>query len=69
MVSLGSYLLGALQLALVVVPVAFSAYSLRKRLLPGWNGAPARLVESIVAVALINFASIKKHDQDGATVL
>jgi hypothetical protein len=53
MVDLGGYLLAALQLALVVVPVAFSAFRLRQRLLPAWEGAPARLVESIVGVALV----------------
>lgn len=57
MVDLGSYLLGALQLALVVVPICFSVYRLRQRLLPTWNGAPARLVESIVAVALLIWIS------------
>ncbi|HEV2791028.1 MAG TPA: hypothetical protein VGV69_06990 [Solirubrobacterales bacterium] len=53
MLSLGSYLLGAAQLAVVVIAVGFSAYQLRQRLLPEWEGAPARLVESIVAVALV----------------
>ncbi|MDX6633875.1 MAG: hypothetical protein QOF06_78 [Solirubrobacterales bacterium] len=57
MVDLGSYLLGALQLALVIVPIAFSAYRLRQRLLPAWEGAPARLVESIVGVALVIWLS------------
>src|SRR4051812_35336872 len=57
MVSAGSYLLGALQLALVVVPVCFAAFRLRQRLLPAWKGAPARLVESIVAVALVIWIS------------
>jgi hypothetical protein len=57
MVSLGSYLLGALQLALVVVPIGFSAYRLRRRLLPTWTGAPARLVESIAGVAFIIWLS------------
>jgi len=57
MVDLGSYLLGALQLALVVGPICFSAYRLRRRLLPSWFGAPARLVESIVAVALLIWIS------------
>jgi hypothetical protein len=53
LVDLGSYLLGALQLALVVGPLCFAAYRLRSRLLPSWNGAPARLVEAITAVALL----------------
>ncbi|HWC48134.1 MAG TPA: hypothetical protein VG448_04565 [Solirubrobacterales bacterium] len=57
MVSAGSYLLGAVQLALVVVPVCFAAFRLRQRLLPGWVGAPARLVESIVAVAIVIWIS------------
>jgi len=57
MVDLGSYLLGALQLALVVVPIGFSAFRLRQRLLPGWDGAPARLVESISGVALLIWLS------------
>jgi hypothetical protein len=57
MVDLGSYLLGALQLALVVVPICFSAYRLRQRLLPTWAGAPARLVESVAAVALVIWIS------------
>jgi len=57
MVDLGGYLLAALQLALVVVPVAFSAYWLRQKLLPTWEGSPARLVESIVAIALVIWLS------------
>ncbi|MGN6558703.1 MAG: hypothetical protein ACTHLH_11945, partial [Solirubrobacterales bacterium] len=57
MVDLGSYLLGALQLALVVGPVCFSAYKLRQKLLPTWTGTPARLVESIAAVSLIIWIS------------
>ena len=57
MVSFGSYLLGAAQLAAVGLSVGFSAYRLRARFLAGWNGAPARLVELIVAVALITWIS------------
>jgi len=57
MVDLGGYLWGVVQLALVVVPIGFSAYKLRERLLPSWEGAPARLVESIVAVALVIWLS------------
>ncbi len=57
MIDLGGYLLAAAQLALVVVPVAFSAYRLRGRLLPDWEGAPARLVEAIVGVALVIWIS------------
>jgi len=57
MVDLGGYLLGVAQLALVVVALGFSAYKLRERLLPTWEGAPARLVESIVFVALLIWLS------------
>src|SRR4051794_13416833 len=57
MVSLGSYLLGAAQLALVALSLGFSAVGLRRRLLPAWDGAPARLVEAIVAVALLTWIS------------
>jgi hypothetical protein len=57
MLSLGSYLLGALQVAIVVGALGFSAYRLRQRLLPDWDGASARLVESIVAVALLIWLS------------
>lgn len=57
MVDLGSYLVGAVQLALVVIPLALSAYRLRRGLLPAWEGAPARLVESIVFVALLIWIS------------
>lgn len=53
MLSLGSYLLGAAQVALVVFSLGFAAYRLRSRLLPAWEGAPARVVEAIVAVALL----------------
>ena len=57
MLSLGSYLLGAAELALVALSLGFSAYRLRRRLMPAWNGAPARLVEAIVAVALLTWIS------------
>src|SRR5689334_23256819 len=57
MVDLGGYLLGVAQLALVVVPVGFSAYKLRQRLLPDWAGAPARLVESVVGIAIVIWLS------------
>ncbi len=53
MVSLGSYLLGAAQLAVVVLSMGFAAFRLRQRLIPSWTGAPARLVETITAVAVL----------------
>ena len=57
MLSLGSYLLGAAEIALVALSLGFSAYRLRGRLMPAWEGAPARLVEAIVAVALLTWIS------------
>lgn len=55
MVSAPAYLLSVLQLAIVAAALAWSAYVLRARLLPDWQGAPARLVESVVAVSLITW--------------
>src|SRR5260221_12358318 len=57
MLSLGSYLLGAAELAVVALSLGFSAFRLRRRFLPAWDGAPARLVEAIVAVALLTWVS------------
>lgn len=48
----GDYLLGCLILAAILVPLAFAAWRLRAALVPGWSGAPARLVESVLALAL-----------------
>ena len=55
MVSAGPYLLGVLQLALVIVPLAWSSYRIRRAVLPTWTSAPARLVESIAAIALLTW--------------
>jgi hypothetical protein len=52
-VSAGSYLLSALALVVVGLSIGFTAFRLRRRLMPAWAGAPARLVESIVAIALL----------------
>jgi hypothetical protein len=57
MLDLGSYLLGVAQLAAVAGSIGFSAYRLRARLLPTWHGAPARLVEAIVSIALLIWIS------------
>ena len=53
MVSAGSYVLSAVLLAVLVLSLGFSAYGLRRTLMPAWDGAPARLVEAIVGVALL----------------
>jgi hypothetical protein len=57
MLSLGSYLLGAAEIAVVALSLGFGAYRLRRRLMPAWEGAPARLVEGVVAVALLVWIS------------
>ena len=53
MIGAGSYLLSAAALAALALSLGFSAYRLRARLIPDWDGAPARLVEAITAIALL----------------
>jgi hypothetical protein len=55
--SFGSYVLGAAQLVVLAAGFGLAAHWLRARLLPGWRGAPARLVELIVAVGLLTVVS------------
>ncbi|HKZ13029.1 MAG TPA: hypothetical protein VJL81_04190 [Solirubrobacterales bacterium] len=57
MPSFGSYLLGAAQLIVLAAGFGLAAYMLRARLLPGWRGAPARLVEITFAVGLLTVAA------------
>jgi hypothetical protein len=52
-VSAGTYILGALALVAVGFSVGFTAFRLRRRLIPTWQGAQARLVEAVVAIALL----------------
>jgi hypothetical protein len=52
-VSFGHYLFGVIGVALVAIPMAMAGVRLRRRLLPGWEGAPARLAEAVIAVALL----------------
>jgi hypothetical protein len=47
--SAGSYLAGVLELAVIVLPLAYAAWRLRGALLPGWGGAPARVAETVLA--------------------
>lgn len=65
--SLGRYLLGAGEIALIAVAIGYGAMRLRARLLPGWSGAPARLAEVVigssallVAIELVGIAQILK---------
>jgi hypothetical protein len=53
MVSAGSYVVDAFLLAVVALSVGFAAFRIRRQLLPAWRGAPARLVEIVLAVALL----------------
>ncbi|HEX7059352.1 MAG TPA: hypothetical protein VF176_05820 [Solirubrobacterales bacterium] len=57
MISAGSYILSAAALAAVALSIGFSAVCLRQRLLSTWEGAPARLVEAIVGIALLIWLS------------
>ncbi|MDX6580931.1 MAG: hypothetical protein QOI10_115 [Solirubrobacterales bacterium] len=49
----GAYLLGSAELALIVCGFAFAAWQVRATVLAGWSGAPARVVEAVVAIALL----------------
>jgi hypothetical protein len=56
-VGLGEYVAGAAELALVAGAAAFAAVRVRGRLLPGWSGAPARLAEVVLGLALVVLAA------------
>jgi len=47
----GAYLGGVLELALALAAIGFGARRVRALLLPGWNGAPARLAEIVLGAA------------------
>ncbi len=52
-VGFGTYLLGIAELGFLVLCFGLAALVLRSRLLPGWSGAPGRLVEAVTGVALL----------------
>jgi len=54
--SLGAYLAGVLELVGIALALAFGALRARARLLPGWSGAPARLAEAVIGLALLVWA-------------
>jgi hypothetical protein len=56
-VSAGSYVLSAVLLVVLGLSLGFAAFGLRRWLLPTWEGAPARLVEVVVGVALLIWLS------------
>ena len=49
----GAYIAGSVELAAVLAALAFGALSVRALLLPGWRGAPARLVELVLAASAL----------------
>jgi hypothetical protein len=51
-VSAAAYGLAAAELALVVCALGLAGVRIRRRLLPGWEGAPGHLVAALTAVAL-----------------
>ncbi len=57
MLDLGLYLLGVLKVGLVVGALGFAAFRIRQRLMPSWTDSPARLVEIVLAVALLTWIS------------
>jgi len=55
MLSAGQYAAGVLELAVVLAAVGFAAHRVRRRILSGWEGAPARLVEIVLAIAALTW--------------
>jgi hypothetical protein len=55
--SLGAYLLGAAELAAIIVALVYGAVGLRRRALPGWSGSPARLAEAVLAIAMLTWVA------------
>ena len=51
--SAARYVLGILSLAITIGAVATTALALRRRLLPAWDGAPARLSEIVLGLAVM----------------
>ncbi|MGI8413819.1 MAG: hypothetical protein ACR2QA_15285 [Solirubrobacteraceae bacterium] len=51
--SASRYTLGIASLLIVCGIVGFAALTIRRRYLPDWSGAPARLAESVIALALL----------------
>ena len=57
MLSIGPYLLNVIELAVIAGGLAALAWVTRARLLPGWDGAAARLIEAVVAVGAATVAA------------
>src|SRR5690242_96956 len=48
----GAYARGVVALVVVVAVIVWAAVAVRKAVVPGWWGAPARLAEAIIGLAL-----------------
>jgi hypothetical protein len=57
MLGPGRYLLGVVELVLLVGPAWLGAARVRSRLLPGFEGAPAHLATSVLGLALLIWAA------------
>lgn len=55
--SFSEFSAGLVHLILVACFVGYTGWRLRSRLLPGWTGAPARLIEAVVSIGLLLFAA------------
>ena len=53
MVSTGRYAVGVIAVAIVAGSLGFGAIAFRRRYFPAWLGAPARLVEAVIGLALL----------------
>jgi len=51
--SVGRYALGVAALAIIVGALGLAAVALRRRVLPDWADAPARLAEAVIGLALL----------------
>jgi hypothetical protein len=52
-VAIGRYLLGAAALVVICASLGLSAVAIRRRVLADWTGAPARLAESVIGLAVL----------------
>jgi hypothetical protein len=51
--GVGRYALGVAALAVICVSLALAAVAIRRRVLPDWDGAPARLAEAVIGLAAL----------------
>ncbi len=51
--SISDYLQGLAELGILFAAIGFGAVRLRRRLLPGWSGATARLCEMVLGVGIL----------------